>query len=103
VRESRTPGSARGAGGNSCSYRDQRCWMHPIQRTPSAPCEPSHIAIPTDVRGLRIREWLDLAKAAMDGKSGEWRRRWLELHQQELADRVEAAAIAPDLPQEDAA
>ena len=24
VRESRTPGSARGAGGNSCSYRDKR-------------------------------------------------------------------------------
>jgi hypothetical protein len=84
-----------------------------IQRTPSDSGELSHIAIPTDVGGLRIREWLDLAKAAMDGKSGEWRRRWLELHQQELAnlrsmrpdwaDRVEAAAIAPDLPQEDAA
>ena len=29
VRESRTPGSARGAGGNSRSYRDQHCWMHP--------------------------------------------------------------------------
>ena len=29
VRESRTPGSARGAGGNSCSYRDQRSGMHP--------------------------------------------------------------------------
>jgi glycine/D-amino acid oxidase-like deaminating enzyme len=79
--------------------------------TPSAPCEPSHIAIPTDVAGLRSCEWLDLAKAAMDGKSEEWRR-WLELHQHELADlrslrpnwadRVEAAAIAPDLPQEDA-
>jgi hypothetical protein len=27
--KSRTPGSARGAGGNSRSYRDQRCWMHP--------------------------------------------------------------------------
>jgi len=24
VRKSRTPGSARGAGGNSCSYRDRR-------------------------------------------------------------------------------
>ena len=30
VRESRTPGSARGAGGNSRSYRDQRHWMHPM-------------------------------------------------------------------------
>ena len=30
VRESRTPGSARGAGGNSRSYRDQRRWMHPV-------------------------------------------------------------------------
>ena len=30
MRKSRTPGSARGAGGNSRSYRDQRCWMHPF-------------------------------------------------------------------------
>jgi len=27
--KSRTPGSVRGAGGNSRSYRDQRRWMHP--------------------------------------------------------------------------
>jgi hypothetical protein len=32
VRKSRTPGSARGAGGNSRSYRDQRRWMHPYER-----------------------------------------------------------------------
>jgi len=29
VRESRTPGSARGAGGNSCPYRDQRSGRYP--------------------------------------------------------------------------
>jgi hypothetical protein len=56
---------------------------------------------------LRIREWLDQAKAAMNGKTEAWRRRWLELHEKELADlrsmrpdwadRVEAAAIAPDM------
>src|SRR4051795_12806855 len=32
VRESRTPGSARGAGGNSRSYRDQRSGVHPYWR-----------------------------------------------------------------------
>jgi hypothetical protein len=68
---------------------------------------PSHIAMPSDAGGLRIREWLDHAKAAINGKPESWRRRWLEIHQQELADlrsvrpdwadRVEAAAIAPDL------
>jgi hypothetical protein len=56
---------------------------------------------------LRIRDWLDQAAAAMNGKTEAWRRRWLEIHQQELADlrhlrpdwanRVEAAAIAPDV------
>jgi hypothetical protein len=35
VRESRTPGSARGAGGNSRSYRDQRCWKHPGMLAPA--------------------------------------------------------------------
>jgi hypothetical protein len=84
-----------------------------IQRPPSDSGEPAHIAIPADAGGLRIRDWLDLVKEAMDGRPEAWRRRWLELHQQELADlrsmrpdwadRVEAAAIAPDLPQEDAA
>jgi hypothetical protein len=88
----------------------------PLERTqrPSGDSgEPHHIVIPADDGGLRIREWLDLVKEAMDGRPEAWRRRWLELHQQELADlrsmrpdwadRVEAAAIAPDLPQEDAA
>jgi hypothetical protein len=84
-----------------------------IQRPPSDSGEPAHIAIPADAGGLRIRDWLDLVKEAMDGRPEAWRRRWLELHQQELADlhsmrpdwadRVEAAAIAPDPPQEDAA
>jgi hypothetical protein len=82
--------------------------LQAIQRIPSAPCEPQHIAIPADAGGLRIRNWLDLAKEAMDGKPEAWRRRWLELHEKELADlrslrpdwadRVEAAAIAPDMP-----
>jgi hypothetical protein len=68
---------------------------------------PQHIGIPADAGGLRIRDWLDLAKAALDGRPEAWRRSWLELHQAELeelrslrpnwADRVEAAAIAPDL------
>jgi methylmalonyl-CoA mutase len=30
VRESRTPGSARGAGGNFRPYRDQHRWTHPV-------------------------------------------------------------------------
>lgn len=29
MRESRPPGSVRGAGGNSCPYRDQSSWRHP--------------------------------------------------------------------------
>jgi hypothetical protein len=75
--------------------------------------EPARIPIVTDDGGLRIRDWLDQAKAAIDGKPEEWRRRWLELHTAELADlrhlrpdwadRVEAAAIAPDLPKDAAA
>jgi len=72
--------------------------------------EPARIPIVTDDGGPRIRDWLDQAKAAIDGKPEEWRRRWLELHTAELADlrhlrpdwadRVEAAAIAPDLPKD---
>jgi hypothetical protein len=74
------------------------------QRLPS---DPQHIAMPSDAGGFRIREWLDQAKAAIDGQPEAWRRRWLDLHEQEMADlrsqrpdwadRVEAAAIAPDL------
>jgi hypothetical protein len=80
----------------------------PSHPAPSASDKPVHIPIPADTGGLRIRDWLDLAKAALDGRPEAWRRRWLELHEAELedlrairpdwADRVEAAAIAPDAP-----
>src|SRR4051812_24564052 len=79
------------------------------QRASSESEEPQHIAMPADAGGLRVRDWLDLAKAALDGHPEAWRRRWLEIHEAELADlrnlrpdwadRVEAAAIAPDLPE----
>ena len=36
MRKSRTPGSARGVGGNSRSYRDQPRWKHPIIVLPMA-------------------------------------------------------------------
>jgi hypothetical protein len=82
----------------------------PVERTqrhPSGSDEPHHIPMASDAGGFLIRDWLGLAKAAIDGQPEAWRRRWLELHQQELADlrsmrpewadKVEAAAIAPDL------
>jgi hypothetical protein len=63
--------------------------------------------MPGDAGGLRIRDWLEQAKVAIDGRPEQWRRNWLEIHAKELedlrrirpdwADRVEAAAIAPDL------
>lgn len=75
-----------------------------IQRASSG---PQRIPIPEDENGPRIREWLHLAAAALDGRAESWRREWLELNQAEIeelrgiraewADRVEAAAIAPDL------
>jgi hypothetical protein len=77
------------------------------QRPPGGSGDPQRIPMPADAGGFRIREWLDQAKAAMNGQSEDWRRRWLDLHEQEMADlrsqrpdwadRVEAAAIAPDL------
>lgn len=72
---------------------------------------PQRIAMPADVGGLRIRDWMDLALAAIDGQSQDWRRRWLEMNQAELSDlrrirpdwaeKVEAAATA-DMPGEEA-
>jgi hypothetical protein len=60
-----------------------------------------------DAGGYRVREWLDAAKAAIDGRPEAWRRRWLDLHQREMvdlrhvredwADKVLKAATAPDL------
>jgi hypothetical protein len=80
-----------------------------IQRLPSGFSEPQHIPMAVDAGGFLIREWLDAAKAAIDGKPEAWRRKWLELHTAELADlrrvrsdwadRVEAAAISPDIQQ----
>lgn len=70
---------------------------------------PQRIAMPADVGGLRVRDWMDLALAAIDGQSVEWRRRWLGLNQAELsdlrrirpdwADKVFAAATAADMPE----
>jgi len=68
---------------------------------------PERIPMPADVGGLRIRDWMELAMAAMDGRSEDWRRRFLDLHHVELADlrrirpdwadKVEAAATAHDI------
>jgi hypothetical protein len=41
--------------------------------------------MPADVGGLRIREWMDLAMAAIDGQPEDWRR-WLDMNQAELSD-----------------
>lgn len=54
---------------------------------------PRHIPMPADVGGLRIGDWIFLATAAIDGRSQEWRRRWLDLHQAEVA---EVRRIRPD-------
>lgn len=80
-----------------------------VERTHGPSGDPQHIPIHADAGGLLIRDWLGLAKAALDGKPESWRRRWLEIHTKELADvrsmrpdwadKVEAAAIAPDLPE----
>jgi hypothetical protein len=79
-----------------------------VERTHGPSGDPQHIPIHADAGGLLIRDWLGLAKAALDGKPESWRRRWLEIHTKELADvrsqrpdwadKVEAAAISPDLP-----
>lgn len=78
------------------------------ERTHGPSGDPQHIPISADAGGLLIRDWLGLAKAALDGKPESWRRRWLEIHTKELADvrsqrpdwadKVEAAAISHDLP-----
>lgn len=47
---------------------------------------PARIPMPADVGGLRVKEWMDLALAAIDGQSLDWRRRWLDLNQAELSD-----------------
>jgi hypothetical protein len=54
---------------------------------------PQRIAMPADVGGLRIRDWLNLALSAIDGQPEAWRRRWLEMNQAELA---ELRRIRPD-------
>jgi hypothetical protein len=69
---------------------------------------PQRIAMPADVGGLRIREWMELAMAAIDGQSEDWRRRWLVLNQAELADlrrirpdwagKITTAATSTDSP-----
>lgn len=65
---------------------------------------PQRIAMPADVGGLRIREWMELSLAAIAGQPPDWRRRWLDMNQAELsdlrrirpdwADKVQAAATA---------
>jgi len=75
-----------------------------VQRPSS---EPEHITMASDAGGYLVREWLDLAATALKDRPASWRRRWLDLHQREMvdlrrvrsdwADRVEAAATAPDM------
>jgi hypothetical protein len=58
--------------------------------------------------GLLIGKWVTSAKHTLVGKSEDWRRAWLGLHQVELeevraanpewASKLEALAISPDLP-----
>jgi hypothetical protein len=80
-----------------------------IQRPSSESDEPEHIYIEEGVSGLKIGAWVNAAKAAMEGQPEAWRRAWLEAHLTEVdevrrlrpewADKVEALAIAPDLPE----
>lgn len=78
--------------------------------TPSnGPEAPQHIYIPEGEGGLKIGSWVNMAKAALEGRPEAWRREWLEVHLAELdevrrlrpdwADKLEAQAIAPDLPE----
>lgn len=65
---------------------------------------PARMPMPADVGGLRVREWMDLAMAAIDGQPQDWRRRWLAINHAELsdlrrirpdwADKITAAATA---------
>jgi ERF superfamily protein len=79
-------------------------------QTPSSESSaPNHVYIPEGSSGLKIGSWVKMAADAMDGQPEAWRRDWLEEHLTELdevrrlrpewADKLEAQAIAPDLPQ----
>jgi hypothetical protein len=78
--------------------------LEAIQHRPS---EPQRIPFPAEANRDTIGGWLESASSAMEGQPEPWRRAWLEVNQGEveelrkvsgkLADRVEAAAIAPDL------
>lgn len=77
------------------------------QRAPSGSSDPQHVVMTADAGGYLVREWLDQAAAAMKGQPEAWRRRWLDIHQQEMAilrnvraewaKKVEDAATAPDI------
>jgi hypothetical protein len=87
---------------------------HPIQQPQQAaayePDEPQHLPIPMGPEGPFVGKWTRIALETLAGKPESWRRTWLELHTAELtevrwsrpdyADKIDAAAIAPDLPQE---
>ena len=78
VRESRTPGSARGAGGNSRSYRDQRRWMHPQTDIPGVATSrkvapligPKWAHLPEHMRAV-VRAHAELPSGS-PGENGPW-------------------------------
>jgi hypothetical protein len=69
---------------------------------------PERIPMPADVGGLRLRDWMELAMAAIDGQPEDWRWRWLDMNQAELSDlrrirsdwaeKITAAATSTDSP-----
>lgn len=81
--------------------------LRQLEAIPTLPSEPQRIPFPAEANRDTIGGWLQSASSAMEDQPEPWRRRWLEVNQGEvdglrkisakLADRVEAAAIAPDL------
>jgi hypothetical protein len=85
----------------------------PAKRTPptkpaQASSEPEYTPIQIGTSGALYGRWTKGALDLLSGKSEQFRRDWLEMHAIELsemrtyhpdyADRVESAAISPDLP-----
>ena len=88
------------------SRRPDHTQKHPGLTPPSRP-EPQRMPFPADAEESQVKSWLHSIAADLQGRPEEWRRRWLELNQQELeelrafnsdwANRVQASAIAPDM------
>jgi hypothetical protein len=81
-----------------------------IQRSSSESDELTHMAIQVGNSGPLFGKWTKMALETLEGRPEEWRRRWVEMHENELdevrafsndyADRIASIAISPDLPRE---